>query len=44
MLLKDKLMLETLTRKYGKNNFINEISQETISNAASKARKLNRRS
>jgi hypothetical protein len=39
MLLKDKLMLETLTRKYGKNNIINEISQETISNAASKARK-----
>ena len=44
MLLKDKLMLESLTRKYGKNNIINEISQETISNAASKARKLNRRS
>lgn len=44
MLIKDKLILESLTRKYGKNNIINEISQETISNAASKARKLNRRS
>lgn len=44
MLRKDKALLESLTKKYGRNNIINEISQETISNSATKARKLNRHS
>lgn len=44
MLIKDKLILESLTRKYGKNNIINEISQETILAAGNKARQLGRKS
>jgi hypothetical protein len=37
MLIKDKFLLESLTKKYGKRNILNEISNDTIKSAASKA-------
>ena len=37
MLRKDKALLESLTRKYGKGYILNEISKNTIKSAASKA-------
>jgi hypothetical protein len=43
MLRKDKALLENLTRKYGKNYILNEISSETIKNAMVKADNLGRR-
>ena len=42
MLVKDKALLESLTRKYGKNYILNEISRETIISARDKADKLGR--
>ena len=37
MIRKDKALLESLTRKYGKGYILNEISNNTIKSAASKA-------
>lgn len=42
MLRKDKLILETLTKRYGKNNVLNELEHKTISNAFRKAREESR--
>ena len=43
MLRRDKALLESLTKKYGKNYILNEISRETIISARDKADKLGRR-
>ena len=37
MLRKDKALLESLTRKYGKDNIIHEIANEAILRAINKA-------
>lgn len=42
MLRKDKALLESLTKKYGKKTILNEISSETIGKAMVKANKLGR--
>jgi hypothetical protein len=43
MLRKDKALLERLTKKYGRNYILNEISNELITKARDKASKTGRR-
>ena len=43
MILKDKALLENLTRKYGKKMIMNEISSAVLTRAAEKATKFNRK-
>ena len=43
MLRKDKALLESLTKKYGKNYILNEISRETIGRARDEAERLGRK-
>lgn len=38
MLRKDKALLESLTKRYGKNNVLNELEDKTITNAFRKAK------
>ena len=42
MLRKDRLILETLSKKYGKEDMLNELNHKTISNAFIKAKKQGR--
>lgn len=42
MLRKDKALLESLTKRYGKNNVLNELENKTITNAFRKAKKQSR--
>lgn len=42
MLKKDKALLESLTKRYGKNNVLNELENKTITNAFIKAKYRNR--
>lgn len=42
MLRKDKALLESLTKRYGKNNVLNELEHRTVSNAFRKAKKQSR--
>ena len=42
MLRKDRLILETLSKKYGKEDMLNELNHKTISNAFTKAKKQGR--
>lgn len=43
MILKDKALLENLTRKYGKKMIMNEISSAVLTRAAEKAARFNRK-
>lgn len=43
MILKDKALLENLTRKYGKKMIMNEISSAVLTRAAERATKFNRK-
>lgn len=42
MLRKDRLILETLSKRYSKEDMLNELNHKTISNAFTKARQQNR--
>jgi hypothetical protein len=42
MLRKDKVLLESLTKKYGKRNILNEISKELLIRARDKSKELKR--